>query len=156
MPGAAVIDAGRSGDTTAGGLARLPGVLARCARSPDLCLVELGANDAIRAIDPARTSDNLDAVLSMLEQQRIPALLCGMIAPPFLGIYATRFNAIFPAVAERHQASFYPFFLDGVVGDPTLTLPDGLHPNARAIEIVAERVVPHVEKALYRGRERAA
>lgn len=147
-PAADVIDAGLSGDTTAGGLARLPRLLDRMPRLPDLCLVELGANDAIRAVDPEKTRANLDAILSMLSDRGVPALLCGMIAPPFLGGYAARFNAIFPELAARHAVAFYPFFLDGVVGDATLTLADGMHPNARAIAIVARRVLPYVEKAL--------
>lgn len=146
--GARVVNAGLSGDTTAGGLARLPATLDRLPRRPDLCLVELGANDAIRAVDPAQTYRNLDGILTELAGRGVPVLLCGMIAPPFLGSYALRFNAIFPDLAARHGVPFYPFFLAGVVGDPSLTLMDGLHPNARAIGIVARRILPHVQAAL--------
>jgi acyl-CoA thioesterase I len=156
LPGAVVHNAGVSGETTADGRERLPRVLARLARRPDLAIVELGANDLIRAFDPRRTADNLDAMLIELARCRVPVLLAGMMAPPFLGAWAQRFNAVFPAAAARHGAAFYPFFLDGVLGDPTLVLADGVHPNARAIGIVADRILPHVERALTAGVQAAA
>ena len=143
-----MVNAGVSGDTTAGGLARLPRLLDQLERLPDLCLVELGANDAIRGIDPATTRSNLDVILSVLGKRDVSVLLCGMIAPPFLGSYALRFNAIFPEVAAQHGIPLYPFFLAGVAGEQSLTLADGLHPNGRAVEIVARRILPHVEEAL--------
>ena len=146
--GARVLNAGVSGDTTTTGLARLPRVLSGLSARPDLAIVELGANDLLRGIDPSQMRANLDAILHGLRQAGIPPLVAGMRAPPFLGPFAWRFDAVFPAVAAAHGAALYPFFLDGVVGDPTLTLADGLHPNARAIGIVVERILPTVVTAL--------
>ncbi|WP_254602565.1 arylesterase [Sphingomonas bacterium] len=155
-PGAVVQNAGVSGDTSAGGLARLPRVLARLTAKPDLAIVELGANDLLRAVPPVAMERNLDAILAELARCGIPALVAGMLAPPFLGTFAWSYNAVFPAVAARAGAALYPFFLDGVVGDPTLTLADGMHPNARAIGIVADRIAPHVEAALAAFARQAA
>lgn len=154
--GAVVHNAGVSGDTSAGGLARLPGVLGRLTARPDLAIVELGANDLLRGVAPARLRANLDAIVIELGRCGIPVLLAGMLAPPFLGGFAEQFDAVFPAVARAHGATLYPFFLEGVVGDPSLTLFDGMHPNARAIGIVARRILPHVEAALAKGDRRAA
>lgn len=155
-PGARVLNAGVSGDTTAGGLARLPRVLSGLSAHPDLAIVELGANDLLRGIDPGETRRNLDGILHALTQARIPVLVAGMMAPPFLGPFAWRFNEVFGAVAAAHGAALYPFFLDGVVGDPTLVLADGLHPNARAIGIVTERILPTVVASLSRWMDDAA
>lgn len=155
-PGAVVENAGMSGDTTASGRARLPRVLSRLIRRPDLAILELGANDVIRGVDPARTRDHLDWMLGEFERAGIPVLLAGMLAPPFLGAWAARFNAVYPELAERHGAAFYPFFLDGVVGDRSLVLADGIHPNARAIDMIAARILPHVEAALGRRTKLAA
>ena len=154
-PGARVLNAGVSGDTTASGLARLPRVLSGLSARPDLAIVELGANDLLRGIDPARTRANLDAILHQIAQAGIQPFVAGMLAPPFLGPFAARFNAVFGEVAKAHGAPLYPFFLDGVVGDPTLTLADRIHPNARAIGIVTERILPSVTAAL-EGRLREA
>lgn len=145
--GARVLNAGVSGDTTASGLARLPRVLSGLSARPDLAIVELGANDLLRGIEPTRMRANLDAILHGLRAAGIPPLVAGMRAPFFLPFAAT-FDAVFPAVAAAHGAPIYPFFLDGVVGDPTLTLADGLHPNARAIGIVVERILPTVVAAI--------
>jgi acyl-CoA thioesterase I len=155
-PQAIVHNAGVSGDTSAGGLARLPRVLARLPERPHLAIVELGANDLLRGIPPERMQANLDAILTELGRCAVPVLLAGMLAPPILGAYARRYNAVFPALARGHGAALYPFFLDGVVGDPTLTLADGIHPNARAVGIVARRILPHVEAALAAGVRDAA
>lgn len=155
-PTASVANAGVSGDTSAGGRGRLARVLAGLTAKPDLAIVELGANDLLRAIAPARMGDNLDWVVGELARCGIPVLLAGMWAPPFLGAFAARYNAVFPAVAARHGAALYPHFLDGVMGDPALTLRDRIHPNARAIGIVAARILPHVEAALASGERRAA
>ena len=155
-PGAVVDNAGVSGDTTASGRARLPRVLSSLTRRPDLAILELGANDFLRGQDPARTRDNLDWMLREFGRAGIPVLLAGMLAPAFLGGWATRFNAIHPDLAEAHGVPLYPFFLDGVAGDRSLTLADGIHPNARAIGIVAGRILPHVEAALDRRDARAA
>lgn len=155
-PNAVVDNQGVSGETTAGGLARLTRVLTRLAQTPDLAIVELGANDLLRGVDPARMRDNLSGIVEELTRCGIPVLVAGMMAPPFLGGFAARFNGVFAEVAARHGASLYPFFLDGVVGDPTLVLADAMHPNARAIDIVARRILPHVEAALDAGAERRA
>ena len=154
-PDARVHNAGVSGDTSAGGLARLPRVLASLTQRPDLAIVELGANDLLRGIAPERMRTNLDAILSELARCGIPVLLAGMLAPPFLGAFAGRYNAVFPDLARAHGVPLYPFFLDGVVGDPALTLADRIHPNARAVGIVAGRILPHVEAALGTRREAA-
>ena len=140
----------------ASGRARLPRVLSSLTRRPDLAILELGANDFLRGFDPARTRDNLDWMLREFGRAGIPVLLAGMLAPAFLGGWATRFNAIHPDLAEAHGVPLYPFFLDGVAGDRSLTLADGIHPNARAIGIVAGRILPHVEAALDRRDARAA
>ena len=143
-----VINAGVSGDTSAGGLARLDWLLAD---QPDFALVELGANDGLRGLDPQVTYDNLDAVLTRLNQHGIPALLAGMYAPPNLGRdYAAPFNKVFPRLAEKHRVLFYPFFLDGVAAETALNQPDGIHPNAKGVEVVVERILPYVRK-LIRG-----
>lgn len=144
--GAVVHNAGVSGDTSAGGLARLPRVLGRIAQRPDLAIVELGANDLLRGIPPERMRSNLDAILVELARCDIPTLLAGMFAPPVLGAFAERYNAVFPALAKQHEVPLYPFFLDGVVGDPSLTLADRLHPNARAVGLIAGRILPHVKE----------
>lgn len=154
--GASVANAGVSGDTSAGGRARLPRVLARLSAKPDLAIVALGANDLLRGIAPERMRDNLDWIVGELGRCDIPVLLAGMWAPPFLGAFAERYNRVFPDVAARHGAALYPHFLDGVMGDPALTLRDRIHPNARAIGIVAGRILPHVEAALSTGARRAA
>jgi acyl-CoA thioesterase-1 len=154
-PEAGVINAGVSGDTSAGGLARLGRLLGRLTARPDLAIVELGANDLLRGIAPERMRDNLDAILTELKRCGIPVLLAGMWAPPFLGAFAERYNCVFPELARTHGVPLYPFFLAGVAGDPKLTLRDRVHPNAEAIGIVARSILPHVERALA-GAQRAA
>ena len=155
-PGAVVTNAGLSGDTTASGRARLSRVLSGLRQKPDLAILELGANDLLRGIDPARTRDNLDWMLGEFGRCGIPVLLAGMIAPPFLGDWAARFNTVYPDLAAKHGATLDPFFLAGVVGDRSLTLADRVHPNARAIGIVARRVLPAVERALNQSPRQAA
>lgn len=141
-----VIDAGVSGDTTAGGLARLDWALTP---TPDAAIVELGANDGLRGLDPKLTFANLDAILAGLKERRVKVLLAGMLAPPNLGRdYGDEFNAIFPRLAERHSVALYPFFLDGVAAVPELNQADGLHPNAQGVEVVVRRILPDVLKLL--------
>lgn len=135
-----VIDAGVSGDTTAGGLARLDWSVGPQA---DGVIVELGANDALRGQDPAATKANLDAILARLAQRRLPVLLAGMRAPRNLGAdYAARFDALYPALAQVHGTALYPFFLEGVAADPALNQPDGLHPTAAGIDIIVAGILP--------------
>lgn len=137
-----VIDAGVSGDTTAGGLARLDWALAD---RPHAVIVALGANDALRAIDPAVAHSNLDRLLAMLSERRLPVLLAGMLAPRNLGPeYGTHFDAIYPELAERHDVLLYPFLLDGVATVSALNQADGLHPNAAGVEVIVERILPSV------------
>jgi acyl-CoA thioesterase-1 len=143
---AEVTNAGVSGDTSAGGLARLDWSLAEPA---DAVLVELGANDALRGLDPKETYKNLDHILSRLDQRHEKVLLLGMEAPANWGAdYRDAFHAIFPALAEQHHVSFYPFFLDGVALDPAFNQPDGIHPNARGVEAIVDRVGPYVLRLL--------
>ena len=137
-----VIDAGVSGDTTAGGRARLDWVLAD---RPDIVVLELGANDGLRGLDPAETYANLDAILARLSAEGIRILLAGMMAPPNLGReYAAAFNAVYPRLAHAHGTAFYAFFLDGVAAEPTLNQADGLHPNALGVDVIVERITPHI------------
>lgn len=139
---ARVVDAGVSGDTTAGGLARLDWVLAE---EPDLLIVALGANDALRGIDPAVARDNLDRILARAAQREIPVLLAGMLAPPNLGAeYAAAFNPIYAELAESHGVALYPFLLEGVAMRPELNQADGIHPNEEGAAALAERLGPAV------------
>lgn len=151
--GARVLNAGVSGDTSAGGLARLPRLLSGMTAKPDLAIVALGANDLLRGVAPARIRENLAAILAQLADCGVPAMLAGMLAPPFLPPpFVAAFNGLWPSLADQYDVPLYPFFLDGVVGDPALVLADGIHPNARAIGIVADRILPHVLAALARTR----
>jgi acyl-CoA thioesterase-1 len=141
-----VINAGNSGETTAGGLARLDWALAD---APDAVLLELGANDGLRGLDPEATFDNLDAILQRLDEEDLPVLLAGMLAPPNLGReYTEAFNAVYPKLAEKHDVPLYPFFLDGVAMVPELNQPDGIHPNAKGVAEIVERITPHVVRLL--------
>ncbi len=140
---AQVVGAGVSGDTTAGGLARLDWSLAVGA---DAVIVELGANDGLRGLDPEATYANLDAIVGRLRERGIPVLLTGMLAPPNLGReYGAEFAAVFPRVARKHGVPLYPFFLDGVAAVPDLNLADGIHPNARGVDVVVGRILPYVK-----------
>ena len=139
---AQVVNGGVSGDTSAGGLARLDWALAD---HPDVVLVELGANDALRGIDPRLTYANLDKILTRLKAAGAKVMLLGMRAPPNWGRrYQAQFDAIFPDLATKHHVPLYPFFLDGVALDPTLNQSDGLHPTARGVDIITERIAPLV------------
>ncbi|HEY6336734.1 MAG TPA: arylesterase [Alphaproteobacteria bacterium] len=141
-----VINGGVSGDTTAGGLARLDWMLAD---RPDLVIVELGGNDGLRGLDPKESYANLDKILTKLDEAKIKVLLTGMLAPPNLGAeYDREFDAIFPELAKRHGCLLYPFILDGVAALPELNQPDGIHPNARGVEVIVGRLAPYVERAL--------
>jgi len=138
-----VINAGVSGDTTAGGLARLDWVLASVNGGADAVIVELGANDGLRGVDPRTTEANLDAILSRLRNRDVAVLLAGMWAPPNLGReYADAFNAIYPRLAKKHGVALYPFFLDGVAAEAALNQGDGIHPNAAGVAVIVERILP--------------
>lgn len=149
LPGASVHDAGVSGETTAGGLARLDWVLNSLKRTPDLVILELGANDMLRGQPPEQAKANLDAMLAKLRQRRIKVLLAGMLAAPNLGAdYGKRFNAIYPALARKHAVPLYPFFLDGVAGNRALQLADGMHPNKAGVAVMVRNILPSVRAAL--------
>lgn len=139
-----ITNAGVSGDTTSGGLSRLDWSI------PDgtqLVILELGANDMLRGIDPELVEGNLDKMLARLKQRNIPVLLASMVAAPNLGhAYAESFGSIYPRLAAKYDVPSYPFFLDGVAGDQTLELEDAMHPNAKGIERIVERILPAVEK----------
>lgn len=138
-----VSNAGVSGDTSGDGLRRLdwsvpPGT--------DAVILELGANDALRGIDPTLTRQALDQILSRLKARKIKVLLAGMKAPDNWGAeYATRFDAIFPDLASKYSAALYPFFLDGIVGQASLNQGDGLHPLATGVSEIVKQILPAVE-----------
>ena len=139
---ARVVNAGVSGDTTAGGLARLDWALAD---KPDLVILALGANDALRGIDPAAVRSNLDKMIQRIESSGAKVLLIGMLAPPNWGEeYKTAFDRIFPDLAKIYGMPLYPFFLEGVAMKPELNQPDGLHPNERGVAVLVDRIAPVV------------
>ena len=139
-----VVNGGVSGDTTAGGLARLDWALAD---KPDLVILELGANDALRGIDPATVRDNLDKMIGKIEANGAKMLLIGMLAPPNWGTeYENAFNRIFPELAKVHDVPLYPFLLEGVAMKPELNQPDGLHPNERGVAVLVDRLAPVVAR----------
>ena len=141
-----VVNAGVSGDTSAGGLARLEWALAD---APQIVIVELGGNDALRGLPPEVTFDNLDAILERLKVAGVRVILTGMRAPRNLGEdYTAAFDQIYPQLASKHNVSFYPFFLDGVALDQVLNQADGIHPNAAGVGVIVERILPVVEDAI--------
>jgi acyl-CoA thioesterase-1 len=138
-----VINAGVSGDTAADGLARFEWAVPPGA---DALIVELGANDMLRGLKPDATKATLAAILDRARGAHLPTLLAGMQAAPNLGAeYAGQFSAIYPALAKAYDVLLYPFFLDGVAGDPKLNQPDGLHPTAEGVEIIVQKILPSVE-----------
>ncbi len=141
-----VVNFGISGDTTAGGVAR---VGAAIAARPSGVILELGANDALRGLDPALAEANLDNVITQLKRENIPVLLTGMRALTGMGRrYGEEFAAIYPRLAQKHGLMLYPFFLEGVAGDPALNLADGLHPNPQGVRELVRRILPTVERFL--------
>lgn len=144
-----VLNAGVSGDTTAGGRARLDWALAD---RPDAAIVALGGNDGLRGLAPRQTEANLAAILDRLGARNMPVMLAGMLAPPNLGAdYGRDFAGVFTRLAEaRPQLVFYPFLLDGVAGDEALNQSDRIHPNLRGVEEMVRRMLPAVESLLGR------
>lgn len=141
-----IINAGVSGDTASGGRDRLDWSIPDGTRA---VLVELGANDALRGVDPSVTRAALDEIITRLQQRGIAVMLCGMYAPRNLGPdYVGKFDAIYPELAKAHDVPLYPFFLDGVAGDAKLTQPDGLHPTAAGVDVIVGRIMPSVEAFL--------
>ena len=146
---ATVADGGVSGDTTTGGKARLGWTLDGLPRTPDLVIVELGANDMLRTVDPAIARANLDAILAELDRRHIRVLVAGMRASPSLGsAYVAKFNPIFPALAKAHGAALYPFFMDGVAGVPDMQQGDGLHPTFEGVKRIVTGILPTVKATL--------
>ena len=147
-----VINAGVSGDTTADGLSRLDWTLATPA---DAVIVELGANDALRGLNPKIPRENLDKLLNTLSSKGLPILLAGMKAPGNWGAdYQKSFDAIFPELAAKYKTALYPFFLDGVILHPDLQLSDGLHPNAAGVAEIVKRILPDAEALVQRAEAR--
>jgi acyl-CoA thioesterase-1 len=147
---ATIANAGVSGDTASGGLSRLDWSVPD---GTDAVILELGAHDALRGLDPKVTKTALDAILRKLADRRIVVLLAGMQAPRNLGPEYTRdFDSIYPALASTHPVVFYPFFLEGVAADPKLNQADGLHPNAAGVDAIVARILPRVEELIVRAR----
>ena len=142
-----VVNASVSGDTTRTGLGRLDAALAT--HRPEIVIVELGANDALRGLEPREAYDNLDAILTTLGKKHIPVLLAGMRAPPNLGKeYGAAFDAIYPKLAKKHGVALYPFFLEGVAARPELNQEDGMHPNAAGVYVIVTAMLPAVERLI--------
>jgi len=142
-----VLNGGVSGDTSAGGLARLDWMIGD--RAPTHALVALGANDGLRGLPPDAMERNLDAIVARLRARGTAVLIAGMAAPPNLGReYVERFAAVFPALASRHGVPLYPFFLDGVAARPELNQQDGIHPNPAGVAVMVERILPAIRALL--------
>lgn len=148
----AIINAGVSGDTSAGGLARLDWSVPE---GTDAVILQLGANDMLRGIDPAKTRDALDQAIRKLKARKIAVLLAGMRAAPNLGAeFGKKFDQIYPDLAKEHDVLLIGFFLDGVAGQRELNLGDGIHPTAKGVSIVVERILPSVESLIERVKKR--
>lgn len=141
-----VVNAGVSGDTSAGGLARIEWALAD---RPQIVVVELGANDALRGLDPAQTHANLDQIIARLNQAGCRVILAGMQSPRNLGPdYNNTFDQIYPNLAKRYDLLFYPFFLEGVATEPDLNQVDGIHPNSSGVRLIVKGLQPLVVLAI--------
>ena len=141
-----MINAGVSGDTTSGGRDRLDWSVPE---GTEAVILELGANDALRGVDPKVTRSALTDILTRLKARKIAVLLCGMYAPPNYGAdYAARFNAIYPDLSKEFGVPLYPFFLEGVATQARLNQPDGLHPTAEGIDVIVRNILPTVEAFL--------
>ena len=139
-------NAGVSGDTTSGGLERLDWSVGE---GTEAVILELGANDALRGIDPKIPRAALEQILTRLKARGIKVLLCGMLAPPNFGEqYATEFNAIYPDLAKAFAVPLYPFFLQGVAGDAKLNQADGIHPTTEGVDTIVRAILPTVEAFL--------
>ena len=148
---AEVVDGGVSGDTSEAGKARLGWTLDGMKRKPDLVILELGANDMLRGLDPGLTEANLDTMLAELKRRQIPVLVAGMRAAPNLDPqYVSRFEAIYGALARKHGAPIYPFFMEGVAGQQGMIQPDGMHPTFAGVKRIVTGIAPAVKRALGR------
>jgi acyl-CoA thioesterase-1 len=147
-----IANAGVSGDTASAGLDRLDWSVPD---GTDGVIVELGANDMLRGLDPAVTRQAIETIVKHLKARNIPVMLAGMYASRNLGPeYVAKFDSIYSDIAKKHDLVLYPFFLDGVAGERSLNLPDGLHPTAKGVEIIVERILPSVENFLSRLTQR--
>jgi len=150
----AVVNAGVSGDTSAGGLARLDWVLAE---PYDAAIVELGSNDALRGLDVGQTQANLEAILARMRSKGLAVMLVGMKAPRNLGPdYVAAFDRIYPTLARKNDVLLYPFFLDGVAANLKLNQDDGIHPNEAGTQIIVKRMLPFVEKLIAQAKAKSA
>ena len=148
---ARVHNGGVSGDTTTAGRGRLGWVLTGLKAKPDLVILELGANDMLRGQSPALAKANLDAMIADLKRRSIPVLLAGMKASYNLDRrYRAEFDGIYPLLARKHGVRLYPFFMDGVAGNRALLLPDQMHPNAKGLSVLVQRILPSVKASLKR------
>jgi acyl-CoA thioesterase-1 len=139
-------NAGVSGDTASGGLDRLDWSVPAGTQG---VIIELGANDALRGIDPGVTRAALEEIIKRLKARGVAVLLCGMVAPPNYGAeYAAQFNAIYPDLAKKYDVPLYPFFLEGVAANTTLNQADGMHPTAAGIALIVKNILPQVEAFL--------
>ena len=146
---ASVVNASVSGEGTAGGRRRFVATLDRQARKPDLVMIGLGANDLWQGLSPTQTRANLAFMLDECKRRGIPVVLTGIRVPTFLAPQMTAsFNAIWPDLAQQYGADLDPFILAGVIGDPDLMLDDGIHPNARGVDRMADRIAPIVARRL--------
>jgi acyl-CoA thioesterase I len=141
-----MINAGVSGDTSSGGRDRLDWSVPE---GTEAVIVELGANDALRGIDPKITREALSEIVTRLKARKIAVLLCGMLAPPNYGSdFAARFNTIYPDLSKSFAVPLYPFFLEGVASDAKLNQPDGLHPTAEGVDVIVKNILPTVQALL--------
>ena len=141
-----ITNAGVSGDTSSGGRDRLDWSVPD---GTDAVILELGANDALRGLDPKVTREALSDILTRLKARKIPVLLCGMLAPPNFGSdYAAKFNTIYPDLAKSFGVPLYPFFLDGVAADAKLNQADGIHPTPEGVDVIVKYILPTVEAFL--------
>lgn len=146
-----VVNAGVSGDTAKQGLERLDWSVEADA---DAVILELGANDALRGVEPNETRNSLERIIVRLKERKIPVMLAGMLAPPNLGAsYKEIFDAVYPELAKRHGIALYPFFLDGVASEQAFNLDDGMHPNAKGVDEIVRRMLPSVEEFLARVKD---
>ena len=141
-----IINGGVSGDTAAQGAARLDWALTSEVKA---VIIELGANDALRGLEPAQTEASLRLILDTLKKKNLPSLILGMKAPPNLGAdYQAKFDGIYPRLAKEYGAALYPFYLDGVAANTDLNQADGIHPNERGLAVIVPKILPYAEALL--------
>lgn len=149
-----MINAGVSGDTATGGLERFDWSVPPDA---DAVILELGANDALRGVSPDVTRAALDQILTKIDARKLPVLLAGMKSPPNMGPdYVTKFDAMYPELAKKHGAIFYPFFLEGVAANGQLNQRDGMHPNPQGVDVIVKNILPQVEELIAKAKARAS